>query len=82
METKKQIYTYTVVFEPAEEGGYVAYVPALPGCHTQGETFEETRAMIQDAIIGHLAVLTKDGEAVPEEAPDRIEAKITIPVTA
>jgi hypothetical protein len=34
-------YEYTVIFEPAEEGGYVVTVPALPGLHTEGDTFEE-----------------------------------------
>ena len=40
---KKKSYKYTAVFEPAEEGGYVVYIPALPGCVTQGETFEEAK---------------------------------------
>ena len=43
-------YEYTVVFEPAEEGGYVVTVPALPGLHTEGDTFEEAQAMAADAI--------------------------------
>ena len=34
-------YTYTAVFEPAEEGGYIVSFPALPGCATQGETLDE-----------------------------------------
>ena len=37
--------TYTVKIEPCEEGGFWAYFPALPGCHTQGETIEEVLAM-------------------------------------
>lgn len=47
---RKQVYNYTVIFEPAEEGGYVVHVPALPGCATQGNTFEEAEAMAKDAI--------------------------------
>jgi predicted RNase H-like HicB family nuclease len=35
-------FSYSVFYEQATEGGYVALVPALPGCHTQGETLEET----------------------------------------
>ncbi|MBI4253292.1 type II toxin-antitoxin system HicB family antitoxin [Candidatus Uhrbacteria bacterium] len=61
------VLTYTVYFQPAEEGGYVASVPALPGCMSQGETFEETRTNIGDAIKGYLAVLTEDGDVIPEE---------------
>ena len=34
--------SFSVIYEEAPEGGYVAYVPALPGCHTQGETIEKT----------------------------------------
>ena len=39
----------------APETGYWAEVPSLPGCVTQGETLEEVRAMIQDAVSGWLA---------------------------
>ena len=37
----EKVLKYTAVFEPAEEGGYVVTVPALPGCATEGDTFEE-----------------------------------------
>jgi predicted RNase H-like HicB family nuclease len=39
-----------VVLEPSEEGGFTAYVPALPGCISEGETEEEALASIQEAI--------------------------------
>jgi predicted RNase H-like HicB family nuclease len=58
-----------VLIEPAQEGGYVVSVPSLPGCHTQGETYEETLAMAKDAIEGYLECLIEDGEAVPIETP-------------
>ena len=45
-------YRYTVLFEPAEEGGYVVTCPALPGLVTEGDTLEEARAMAADAIRG------------------------------
>ncbi|HZR18415.1 MAG TPA: type II toxin-antitoxin system HicB family antitoxin [Verrucomicrobiae bacterium] len=59
--------TYTVHIEPAEEGGFVASFPALPGCQTQGETFEEVIAMAKDALIGFLETLRRHGEPIPEE---------------
>ena len=40
----------------AEEGGYWAEVPALPGCITEGDTMEEVMANLQDAIAGWLEV--------------------------
>jgi antitoxin HicB len=61
-------FQYTVVFEPAEEGGYVVTVPALPGLTTEGDTLEEARAMAKDAIRGYLEALIKNGEEIPIEA--------------
>ncbi|NQS98761.1 MAG: type II toxin-antitoxin system HicB family antitoxin [candidate division Zixibacteria bacterium] len=60
-------YKYTVIFEPAEEGGYVVRVPALPGCYTQGETLEEAKEMAHEAIAGYLESLQKDGLPIPIE---------------
>jgi predicted RNase H-like HicB family nuclease len=42
------------VFYPEKEGGYSASVPALPGCHSQGETLEEALANIREAAEGWL----------------------------
>jgi len=39
-----------VVFEPSDEGGYTVYVPALPGCVSEGDTLEEARQNIREAI--------------------------------
>lgn len=44
------------VIHLAEEGGYWAEVPALPGCITEGDTMEEVMANLQDAIAGWLEV--------------------------
>jgi predicted RNase H-like HicB family nuclease len=38
------------VFEPSDEGGYTVYVPALPGCISEGDTLEEARANVREAI--------------------------------
>jgi antitoxin HicB len=45
-------YSYTGLFEPAEEGGFVVTCPALPGLVTEGDTLEEARAMAEDGIRG------------------------------
>jgi len=47
---KKNIHSYSVFFEIAEEGGYVLRVPALRGCYTQGETLEEAEVNAKEAI--------------------------------
>ena len=44
------------IIHPAEEGGYWAEVPALPGCITEGDTIEEVTDNLKDAIEGWLDV--------------------------
>ncbi|MBI4359751.1 MAG: type II toxin-antitoxin system HicB family antitoxin, partial [Candidatus Jacksonbacteria bacterium] len=64
--------------EPSEEGGYVVYIPALPGCATQGETVEEALTMAKDAIEGYVAVMKEIAGVVPQEPQGAIIAKIPI----
>ena len=45
-----------VVIHEAEEGGFWAEVPAIPGCATQGETMEELLRNLHDAIEGYLSI--------------------------
>ena len=59
--------TYSVMIEPAEEGGYWAYVPALPGCFTQGRNLEEVVAMAREAIEGFIEILAERGKPIPVE---------------
>ena len=49
-----KILKYDVVFEEAEEGGYTVYVPSLQGCISEGDTFEEAKNNIAEAIIAYL----------------------------
>ena len=58
---------YTVIIEPAEEGGFWAYVPALPGCFTQAQTLEEVVAMAKEAVGGFVETLVKLGKPIPME---------------
>lgn len=46
----------TVIIHKAEEGGYWAEVPAIPGCATQGETMEELLANVREAVEGCLSI--------------------------
>jgi len=51
---------YKVIIHAVEEGGYWAEVPSLPGCFTQGETFEEVKENIREAIEVYLESQEKD----------------------
>lgn len=73
-------YSFTVVFEPALEGGYTAICPALPGLVTEGDTLEEARAMAVDAIHAYLESLRKDGIPLPveEEPVEPVRERVTV----
>ena len=52
---------YAVVIHEDPEGGFWAEVPALPGCYSQGESVDELKHNIRDAITGVLEVLREEG---------------------
>jgi antitoxin HicB len=76
-------YNFTVLFEPAAEGGYVVTCPALPGLVTEGDTLAEARRMARDAIRAYLESLRKDGEPIPRDTrllePVKEKIKVAIP---
>jgi predicted RNase H-like HicB family nuclease len=72
-------FSFSVFYEQAMEGGYVAFVPALPGCHTQGETLEETERNVKEAIAAYLESLVAHGEAIPEEGRS-FQGRVSVPV--
>jgi predicted RNase H-like HicB family nuclease len=59
---------YLVVIEKAGDESYSAYVPDLPGCVSCGETAEEARALIQEAIPLHIESLRRHQEPIPEQS--------------
>ena len=73
---------YTIVLDPAEEGGYTVTVPALPPVVTEGDTFEEAIEMAKDAIGLYLHSLTAEGRAIPVEEPPHGRTTVQIQVVA
>lgn len=66
---------FKVIIHEAEEGGFWAEVPGFPGCVSEGDTLEEVRANIADALAGVLTVMQdKPIEEPTREANDRLEA--------
>ena len=57
---------YVVVIEKADDGSYSAYVPDLPGCVSCGDTLEEVKDLINEAVNLHIDSLRHHGEAVPK----------------
>jgi len=67
-------YQFSVVVERDEDGVYIASSPALQGCYSQGDTYEEALANIEDAIKLHVEARRALGEPIPfDVAIDRVE---------
>ncbi|MCK4581412.1 MAG: type II toxin-antitoxin system HicB family antitoxin [Dehalococcoidia bacterium] len=67
-------YRFTIVVEQDEDGVYVASCPALQGCYSQGDTFEEAVNNVKDAIRLHIEARREVGEPIPiEVAIDKVE---------
>jgi predicted RNase H-like HicB family nuclease len=60
-------YEFTVVIEQDEDGRFVAICPGLQGCYTEGETEEEARELIADAIRLHVEDRLASGEPIVRE---------------
>lgn len=56
---------YIAVIEKAADGSYSAYVPDLPGCVACGDTVDEAKTLIAEAVELHIESLREHGEAVP-----------------
>lgn len=66
---QKDVMKLKVVVHEAEEGGYWAEVPAIPGCATQGESFEELLSNLYEAIEGCLSL---EAEEIPASGKGKI----------
>jgi predicted RNase H-like HicB family nuclease len=78
---------YTVLFEPAEEGGYVVTCPALPGLVTEGDSYAEARERVVEAIEAYLESLQMEGLPYPPDKklsldPVKEEIAVTLPRSA
>jgi len=67
---------YTVIYERANDGGWGAYVPDLPGLGVVGATFEIVQRLITEGITIHIDGLKEDGLPIPE--PTTLSARIAV----
>lgn len=73
-----QILRFCVVIE-RDDDGYVAFVPDLPGCYTQGDTYEDVVLHVRDAIRLHIDDQMSRGEQIPQ--PEQVSfTTVEIPV--
>ena len=70
-------FSFSVILEPQEEGGFTVLVPALPEVVTEGDTEEEALANAQEAIRAILEYRRHYGIAIPADAPPEIR-RVTV----
>lgn len=75
---KAKILEYNAVFTPEKEGGFSVYVPDLPGCISQGETFEEAQKNIKEAI--ELYLESVEDESLYEMTPEESRKQFMTPI--
>ena len=63
---------YRVLIEQDEDGVYVAEVPALPGCISQGQTREEAVENVREAIAAYLESLEAHGDPIPPPITEEV----------
>ena len=83
MRTRK--HAFQIHLQPEPEGGFTVSVPALPGCVTYGENYEQALQMAQECIEGFLEALVKAGQPIPEEpaaVPVDTIVEVKLPVQA
>ena len=60
-------YTFEIVLQKEpEDAGYLAYIPTLPGCLSNGRTIEEAKHNLREAIQQHIQVLLAHGQPIPK----------------
>lgn len=75
---KRKVMEYMVVFEKEPEGGYSVWVPELPGCASQGETFEEAQMMIKEAIELYLEDMNDEDKQLYKSNQDRFIVPVLV----
>jgi predicted RNase H-like HicB family nuclease len=68
---------YAIVIEKAPGSNYSAYVPDLPGCISVGDTLDEVKQMIQEAIELHIAGMREDGLPIPQPSTEVAVVEVT-----
>jgi len=63
----KRLYDYTVILRPEDNGTFVAYVPAIPGCHAWGRTPDEAQTELLNVFDMILEEHEEEGRMLPED---------------
>lgn len=70
--------TYKIFIKKGEDNQFIASVPSLPGCHSQGKTIDEARKNIEEAVRGYLKVAKKFGDKIGRDDTQTLETTLAI----
>ena len=77
----RKIYQYTAVFEPdGKLGGFTVTIPSLPGCISEGDTFEESLKNIKEAAVLYIEVMRDKSFDVPGEGKGVVIAPVEVAI--
>ncbi len=71
--------TFKVFIKKGDDGKFIASVPSLPGCFSQGETIEQARKNIEEAARGYLKVAKKFGDRIGSDDTQTLETTLYVP---
>ena len=71
--------TFKIFIKKGEDGKFIASVPSLPGCYTQGKTLDEARKNIEEAVRGYLKTAKKFGDRINSDDTQTLETTVFIP---
>ncbi|MBI5413991.1 type II toxin-antitoxin system HicB family antitoxin [Candidatus Peregrinibacteria bacterium] len=71
-------YSFQAIFIPQEEGGYTVEIPELPGCVSEGETLEDAKKNIEEAIELYIETLLERDLPLPMRSPEDIKMEVYI----
>jgi antitoxin HicB len=77
MQVSSRTYTLSIEKHP---DGYLAYFPALPGCHSWGETYESAVKHAEEALAPYLEVLAAHGDPIPEDIKNAYPVSLGVTV--
>ena len=71
--------TFKIFIKKGEDGKYIASVPSLPGCRSQGRTIDEAKKNVEEAVRGYLKVAKKFGDKITSDDTQTLETTLFIP---
>ena len=66
------MHSYTIVIKPDDNGTYVAYIPAIPGCHAMGTTSEEAQSALADVFAMIVEEYEEEDRQLPPDVPLKV----------